>query len=250
MPPLTHELSPIRQAFTLIELLVVISIISILISILLPALSSAKEQAKATQCQSQLRQIGLTQMMYVQDNKDYFSVVQLSGANATWVAKILPYLSNDGEGQTWGDLAGHMQLVCPSHPAMDVIGSTSWPNYGMNFRLGPGPYPFQTNWTRIDELPMHGKTLMYTEAGFNNTSTLFNAAPWETHKSSYVGGAYGYGGVYKPGIHQRKYNNIVYIDGHVNTFADIARVNTEPYKLYDGNTGSLFSPGVAANPTW
>ena len=155
-----------------------------------------------------------------------------------------------GEGQTWGDLAGHMQLVCPSHPGMAIIGSTSWPNYGMNFRLGPGPYPFQTNWTRIDELPMHGKTLMYTEAGFNNTSLLFNAAPWETYKSSYVGGAYGYGGVYKPGIHQRKYNNIAYIDGHVNTFADIARVNTEPYKLYDGDTGSLFSPGVAANPTW
>lgn len=56
-----------QHAFTLIELLVVISIIAVLISILLPTLSSARDAARASQCLSQQRQIGLAMMVYAND---------------------------------------------------------------------------------------------------------------------------------------------------------------------------------------
>ena len=61
-----------RKAFTLIELLVVIAIIAILAAMLLPALSAARERARATNCVNQLKQIGTSTMMYVQDYQEYY----------------------------------------------------------------------------------------------------------------------------------------------------------------------------------
>ncbi len=60
-----------NKQFTLIELLVVIAIIAILAAMLLPALSAARERARSASCISQLKQVGLANLMYSGANKDY-----------------------------------------------------------------------------------------------------------------------------------------------------------------------------------
>jgi len=59
-----------RRAFTLIELLVVIAIIAILAAILFPVFAQAKAAAKTTVALSNLKQLGVANLLYMNDNDD------------------------------------------------------------------------------------------------------------------------------------------------------------------------------------
>jgi prepilin-type N-terminal cleavage/methylation domain-containing protein/prepilin-type processing-associated H-X9-DG protein len=57
-----------QRAFTLIELLVVIAIIAILAAILVPVLNKAMIRARELNCRTNLKQLGIAELLYVNDN--------------------------------------------------------------------------------------------------------------------------------------------------------------------------------------
>jgi prepilin-type N-terminal cleavage/methylation domain-containing protein len=97
-----------RTGFTLIELLVVISILSLLIGLLLPAVQKVREAAFRTQCQSNLRQIGIAIHLY-HDDFNQMPPSRLSDLHATWPVLILPYIEQQGLYKLWNIPATYYQ---------------------------------------------------------------------------------------------------------------------------------------------
>ena len=130
--------------FTLIELLVVISIIALLIAILMPALNRAREQAKATSCMSNLKQMTTAMAMYAEAHDG--AIMGMEYGEKYWFRQIAPYLGDkkfkynpDGEKGA----KGVMQIgICPN----TKISQTSSSSYGTDkttwrFSWTPGGTP-------------------------------------------------------------------------------------------------------------
>lgn len=109
-----------KRAFTLIELLVVIAIIAILAAILFPVFSRARENARRSSCQSNMKQIGLGLVQYVQDYDNYYPKAITSNfgpsGNASWRQIIQPYIKSS------------QLLQCNSNPNKDTLVYASGSN--------------------------------------------------------------------------------------------------------------------------
>ena len=88
-----------KRGFTLIELLVVIAIIAILAAILFPVFAQARERARMATCLSNLKQMGLANLMYVNDYDETFAPALVTSTHGSFIAgwKVVtsPYSKND-----------------------------------------------------------------------------------------------------------------------------------------------------------
>ncbi len=147
-----------RSGFTLVELLVVMAVIAILVGLLLPAVQKAREAAARTQCQNNLKQMGLA-IHHYHDTYRKITPNRITDLHATWAVLLMPYLEQQVAYNQWDrplDPAGPMYYqqsaaartaqvpiyFCPSRrtPAMPPTASISGDVDDDNFFFVPPPH--------------------------------------------------------------------------------------------------------------
>jgi prepilin-type processing-associated H-X9-DG protein len=128
------EPSPL-VGFTLIELLVVISTVAVLAALLLPALAGAKANANSIKCRSNLRQMGLGLVIYVNDH-DVYPMKRWVDTNLIGAGTVT--VSVD-EWAQWQEPEPQGIQKCPSRVRQTVRGS------GMRLSWNPGSLSYGYN---------------------------------------------------------------------------------------------------------
>jgi prepilin-type N-terminal cleavage/methylation domain-containing protein/prepilin-type processing-associated H-X9-DG protein len=142
-----------RGGFTLVELLVVIAIIGVLVALLLPAVQAAREAARRSQCQNNLKQIGLglhnhhdIYGAFPTGGRDYYSARTFSNGKPEvtnrqdwgWLYQLLPFIEQQNQWEVATDATVQAALIktyfCPSRRPATLLGGSR----GVNDYAGNG----------------------------------------------------------------------------------------------------------------
>jgi prepilin-type N-terminal cleavage/methylation domain-containing protein/prepilin-type processing-associated H-X9-DG protein len=199
---------PSKGGFTLIELLVVIAIIAILAAILFPVFGRARENARRSSCQSNLKQLALGIEQYINDYDGRYPVRNAppSDMPGRWPLAVFPYVKS-------------AQLFqCPSkktNPNRENFLSDSQSQYGI---------PYASGNTTTELLSVRGyasaliqepsRTFLLIETkGFGSTDGSGFYTPAFTNSASGTHPEYQ-SNYFTPQIHLDGYN-AAFADGHV-----------------------------------
>lgn len=148
------------NGFTLIELLVVVAIIGVLVGLLLPAVQSAREAARRTQCQNNLRQVGIGLHNHHAARDCFPTAVSTGSVRHYWCAQMLPFVDNNpltgmyDYSVLWNHVNNREAvqvplsfMSCPATPGGPLphpqfkIGSPAWGAAAADYVGSTGPNP-------------------------------------------------------------------------------------------------------------
>jgi prepilin-type N-terminal cleavage/methylation domain-containing protein/prepilin-type processing-associated H-X9-DG protein len=200
-----------KRAFTLIELLVVIAIIAILAAILFPVFGRARENARRSSCQSNLKQINLGIQQYTQDYDERLPNAVSGPTGNGVIGGWIFYTGATGSANTAkfdaskGSIYPYVKssqiFVCPS----DAVGQVNSGSYAIN-----------------------NCTLMKSLAAFDESSKWMLLSEEATGGSSTDDGFQQIGNNYFSDRHFLG-SNLAFIDGHVKWFK-VEKITSDAYQ--------------------
>ena len=205
-------------------MLVVVSVIAMLVAIMVPALDRVKESARAVKCQSNLRQMVMASVTYVEDHDGSYPVAHTqdpsTNANITWEITTITQggVSTHVPGELW-DGQGAIEIQqCPSFDGPDNWTDAPYSGYNYNTSyIGHGMGEDIEEPAKSSHIRTPASTVIFGDGGFSDGANKFMRAPWPNPGDESFSGRFAGTQAFR---HNGK-THAAFCDGHVETISTI-----------------------------